>query len=329
MENVGRRRGRSWWWLPAAAAALAAAVVVGVLVGPAGAPATANWNIIWNVRMPRVALAAVVGAMLSLAGASYQGVFRNPLVDPYLLGAAGGAGLGATVIIAYGRAATSEWPVDPLPVAAFIGALTAVGVTYFVGAAFGAVRSTTTLVLAGVAVASITTAAQSFILQGASDGVVRKVYNWILGSLTDSKWADLRLVAPYVAVSAVVLFAHRRQLDVLRVGDDEAASLGTDVTRVRVIVVIAATVGTAAVVSVSGLITFVGILVPHAVRMMVGGSYRRVLPLSIVLGAAFLILADVPGRMLQSPAETPIGVVTALCGAPFFIVLLRTRRTLA
>ncbi len=318
---------RGWVWFLGATVVLAAAVVLGVMIGPAGTITSANWNIVWNVRMPRVALAALVGAMLSLAGASYQGVFRNPLVDPYLLGAAGGAGLGATIVIAYGRSASSDWLVDPLPLAAFVGALAAVSITYLVGAAFGAVRSSTTLVLAGVAVASLTAALQAFLLQRSSDGVVRAVYNWLLGSLAKASWDDVWLVLPYVVVSAVVLLAHRRHLDILRVGDDEAATLGINVRRVRIVIVIAATVGTAAVVSVSGLITFVGIVVPHAVRMLAGGSYRRVLPISIVVGAAFLILADIPGRMLQNPAETPIGVVTAFCGAPFFIMLLRSRRS--
>lgn len=318
---------RGWPWILGSVLVLAAVVVFGAMIGPAGVISSANWNIIWNVRMPRVALAAVVGAMLSLAGASYQGVFRNPLVDPYLLGAAGGAGLGATVVIAFGRSATTGWLIDPLPLAAFLGAITAVSITYLVGAAFGAMRSTTTLVLAGVAVASLTSAMQAFILQRQSDGVVRAVYNWLLGSLVNATWRDVKLVLPYVLVSAAVLLVHRRHLDVLRVGDEEALTLGMDVRRVRIVVVIAATVGTAAVVSVSGLITFVGILVPHAVRMVFGGSYRRVLPVCVVVGAAFLILADVPGRMLQNPAETPIGVVTAFCGAPFFILLLRSRRS--
>jgi len=317
---------RGWVWFSAAMLLLAAAVVLGVMVGPAGRLSSANWNIIWNVRMPRVALAAIVGAMLSLAGASYQGVFRNPLVDPYLLGAAGGAGLGATIVIAYGRAATSEWIVDPLPLAAFLGAIAAVTITYLAGAAFGSLRTSTTLVLAGVAVASLTSAIQAFVLQRSSDGVIRAVYNWLLGSLVNASWGDVRLVAPYVVVSGAVLLAHRRHLDVLRVGDDEALTLGLDVRRVRITIVAAATVGTAAVVSVSGLIAFVGIVVPHAVRMVCGGSYRRVLPISILAGAAFLILADIPGRMLQNPAETPLGVVTAFCGAPFFMILLRTRR---
>lgn len=321
-----RSRGR--WWLPAAVAVLAVSLVLGVLIGPAGSWGTADWNIIWNVRMPRVALAGVVGAMLSLAGASYQGVFRNPLVDPYLLGVAAGAGLGATIVFAVERTSTAGWPVDPLPLAAFVGGLLAVLLTYLVGASFGAGRSGVTLVLAGVAVTSLATAVQAFVLQRNND-VIREVYSWILGRLSTATWGDVTLVLPYVVGSSIVLLLHRRHLDVLRVGDDEAAALGTDVPRVRLAVVIAATMGTAAVVSVSGLIGFVGIVVPHAVRLLAGASYRRLLPLTLIVGAAFLILADIPGRVLQDPAETPIGVVTAFLGAPFFIVVLRTRKVTA
>lgn len=273
--------------------------------------------------MPRVALAAIVGAMLSLAGASYQGVFRNPLVDPYLLGAAAGAGLGATLTFAYGRVATQEWPIDPLPLSAFIGALVAVLLTYAVGASFGG--TSLTLVLAGVAVAALCTAVQQMVLLRNAD-VINEVYSWISGRLSTATWDDVKLVLPYVTVSAVVLLMHRRHLDVLRVGDEEAASLGAEVKRVRLVVVIAATLGTAAVVSVSGLIGFVGIMVPHLVRLMFSASYRWVLPMSIVVGATFLILADVPGRVLEHGRETPIGVVTAFLGAPMFIVVLRSKR---
>ena len=275
--------------------------------------------------MPRVALAAVVGAMLSIAGASYQGVFRNPLVDPYLLGAAAGAGLGATIALTLGRAATADWPVDPVPSVAFVAALLTVLLTYTVGAAFGGVRSSVTLVLAGVAVVSLMTAIQAFILQRNSD-LIREVYTWILGRLSNAQWDDVTIVTPYVVASSIVLLLHRRHLDLLRVGDDEAASLGTSVGRLRLIVVVAATLGTAAVVSVSGLIGFVGIVVPHLVRLLAGASYQRLLPLSLLFGATFLILADIPGRVLTDPAETPIGVVTAFIGAPFFLVVLRTRQ---
>lgn len=317
-QNASRR-----WWLPAALVLLVLAVVLGAMVGPAGGISSANWNIIWNIRLPRVALAGLVGAMLSLAGASYQGVFRNPLVDPYLLGAAAGAGLGATLVFIYGRVSTVGWLVDPLPLAAFLGALLAVLVTYTVGASFGG--SSLTLVLAGVAVAALATAVQQYLLLRHSE-VIKEVYSWISGRVSTATWNDVRLVLPYVIVCSTVLLVHRRHLDVFRVGDEEAATLGSQVRRVRLVVVIAATLGTAAVVSVSGLIGFVGIMVPHLVRLVAGSSYRLVLPLSIVVGAAFLILADIPGRILEQGSETPIGVVTALVGAPMFIFVLRSRR---
>lgn len=323
---MSRLRVSRAWWLPASFVVLVAAAALGAMIGPAGTISSANWNIIWNIRLPRVALAGIVGAMLSLAGASYQGVFRNPLVDPYLLGAAAGAGLGATLVFIYGRLSTSGWPVDPLPLAAFLGALAAVFVTYTVGASFGG--SSLSLVLAGVAVAALATAVQQFLLLRHSE-VIKEVYSWISGRVSTATWSDVRLVLPYVIASGAVLLVHRRHLDVLRVGDEEASTLGSEVRRVRLIVVVAATLGTAAVVSVSGLIGFVGIMVPHLVRLVAGASYRLVLPLSIVVGAAFLILADIPGRVLEHGSETPIGVVTALVGAPMFIFVLRSRRAVA
>jgi iron complex transport system permease protein len=285
-----------------------------------------DWSIVWQIRAPRVVLAALVGSTLSIAGASYQGVFRNPLVDPYLLGVAAGAGLGATIVITVNRSGTSTWWIDPLPLAAFIGGLIAVIATYLVGTTGKGERSSTSLVLSGVAVTSLATAAQTFLLQRNSD-VVRQVYSWILGRLSSATWSDVRLVIPYVVLSTIALLLHRRLLDVLRVGDDEASALGVNVSRVRLVVVIAATLGTASVVAVSGLIGFVGIIVPHAVRLIVGTSYRVVLPVSLLFGAAFLILADIPGRVLDNPAETPIGVVTAFLGAPFFLLILRARKT--
>lgn len=340
---TGRSRRITWW----AVGVLVVVVVslVAASLGPAGpvwwrVPLAAldrlpwiaiesgvsdtQWNLVWQIRAPRVVLAALVGAMLSLAGASYQGVFRNPLVDPYLLGVAAGAGLGATVAFVVNRDATMSWPINPVPLAAFVGGLAAVALTYTVGTAFGRSRSATTLVLAGVAVTSLATAIQTFVLQRNND-VVRQVYSWILGRLTSATWGDVRLVLPYIALSATVLILHRRILDVLRVGDDEARALGVNVERVRIVVVLAATLGTSAAVAVSGLIAFVGIIVPHAVRLIMGASYRLVIPLSMLFGAAFLIAADVPGRLLTSPSETPIGVVTAFFGAPFFLLILRLR----
>jgi iron complex transport system permease protein len=277
-------------------------------------------NIVWQIRLPRVVLGGLVGGMLAGGGAAYQGVFRNPLADPYLLGVAAGAGLGATAVIVSGTQLTAL-----LPVAAFGGALGAVTLTYVVGATIGRQGTGTSIVLAGVAVAALLTAIQTY-LQQRHTPQLQNVYAWILGRLTTATWSEVVLILPYVALSSVVLVAHRRFLDVLRVGEDEADTMGVSSSRVRLIVVAAATLGTAAAVAVSGLIGFVGIIVPHTVRLTSSASYRVVVPVSIVAGAAFLILADVAARTVQAPAEVPIGVVTALVGAPFFLFVLRSRR---
>jgi iron complex transport system permease protein len=262
--------------------------------------------------------------MLSLAGATYQGVFRNPLADPYLLGVAAGAGLGATIAIAYlpdglrGQRA--------LPIAAFLGGAAAVVLTYAVGRSARRERDAATLILAGVTVAAFFTALQTFVQQQNSD-TLQTVYSWILGNIPSSGWSDVVLVLPYIAVAVVLIVALRRVVDVLNLGDDEAASLGVDVRRVRLALVAAATLGTAAAVAVSGLIGFVGIIVPHTIRLLTGAGYRALLPLSVVVGAGFLVLADVVARTALSPAEIPLGVVTAFLGAPFFALVLRSTRT--
>ena len=331
--------GLSWRWALAGLGSLAAALLAGLAFGPAGIPPSAiladlwarlplpgpgsplpelDGAVLWELRAPRVALGALVGGTLAIAGGAYQAVFRNPLADPYLLGAAAGAGLGATIAIVYVGSV-------PLPLAAFVGATAAVVGAYLLGRSVGDGRSTSTLILAGVAMAAFLTAVQTLLLQQDTDNV-RAVYAWLLGRLSTSGWGDVLLVLPYAAISAAIVLAHRRLLDVLRVGDEEAAGLGVRVGRVRILVVGAATLGTAAAVAVSGLIGFVGIIVPHALRLLAGSSYRAVLPLSMLFGAAFLVLADVLARTALSPAELPIGVVTACVGAPFFVVVLRTSR---
>ena len=278
--------------------------------------------IFWQLRAPRVVLGALVGAMLASAGAGYQGVFRNPLADPYLLGAAAGAGLGATLVIAYANDSGAARELRPL--AAFVGATAGVAAAYAIGRSVGG-RTTASLILAGVTVASFLTAVQTFVQQRNTD-TVQEVYAWILGQLETSGWREVAIAVPYMAASWAVLLLHGRLLDVLAVGDEEAASLGVNVSRVRLLVLGAATLGTAAAVALSGLIAFVGIIVPHAIRLLAGTSYRVVMPLSIMLGGAFLVLADVLARTVTSPAELPIGVVTAFFGAPFFALLLRTTR---
>ena len=336
-------RGVSPRWAVAAACFLVSAIVVGVLAGPLDIGAgdamhsllarlgladstpldrTAE-SILWELRVPRVVLAGLVGGMLAIAGATYQGVFHNPLADPYLLGVAAGAGLGATLAISYLPRAFAGQQV--LPVAAFAGGALAVVVTWVIGRSAGRERDATAFILAGVVVASFFTAVQTFVQQQNSD-TLQEVYSWILGALPSSGWSDVGVLAPYVIVATIVILAYRRVLDVLSLGDSEAASLGIDVGRVRLLLVIAATVGTAAAVAVSGLIAFVGIIVPHTIRLLAGTSYRGLLPLSFVVGAGFLIYADVIARTVLSPAELPIGVVTAFFGGPFFAIALRTMR---
>jgi iron complex transport system permease protein len=335
------------FWIIGAAAFFAAALLTGALVGPVHigiGPAfeslasklpflhvhsplsTTEDSILWDIRFPRVVLGALVGAMLALAGASYQGVFRNPLADPYLLGVAAGAGLGATIAVVYLPSGFDYQTI--LPPAAFLGGAVSVGAAYAIGRSAGRGSAGATLVLAGVTVASFFTAVQTFVQQQHSD-TLQEVYSWILGRLPSSGWRDVLILLPYVVVAIVGILLHRRLLDVLSVGDEEATSLGVNVARVRLAVVVCATVGTAAAVAVSGLIGFVGIIVPHAIRLVAGPSYRLLLPLSVLVGAGFLVLADVIARTALSPAELPIGVVTAFFGAPFFAIVLRTSRRMA
>lgn len=278
---------------------LGGALLVGLAIGPAqiglgeivqsllahlvvfhrASPMTyVNEAILWQVRAPRVVLAAMVGGMLAIAGSAYQGVFRNPLADPYLLG----AGLGATLAIAYPVAGSDTRLL--LPVAAFGGASLAVAAAYVLGRSAGGARSTTTLILAGVIVALFLTAAQTFVQQQRSE-TLRDVYSWILGGFGTAEWQSVVVIAPYVLVSSGVILLHRRVLDVLALGDEEAASLGIHVRRARLILVVAATAGTAAAVAVSGLIGFVGIIVPHSVRLLVSPSSRAIVPLSLLGGA--------------------------------------------
>jgi cobalamin transport system permease protein len=278
-------------------------------------------SVLFELRLPRVLLGALVGGLLALAGAGYQGVFRNPLADPYLLGAAAGAGLGATLVIVF-------VPSDAgfgVPLAAFAGAVAGVFLAYLLGSSAGRGGGSATLVLAGVAVTAFLTALQTF-AQQAKVTDLQRIYSFILGGLAAADWRTVGMITPYAVVSTVVLLLHGRLLDVLSVGDDEATSLGLSAPRVRLVVLAAASLATASAVAVSGLIGFVGIVVPHLVRRLAGGSYRIVLPLSLLVGAAFLVLADLVARTVVAPGELPLGVVTMFVGAPFFVAVLRATR---
>jgi len=280
---------------------------------------TLDRAVLFEIRLPRIVLCAMVGGLLSVAGAGYQGVFRNPLVDSGMLGASAGAGLGATIAIVYlGNAGPAA-----VPVAAFAGSLAGVAIAYGVGTARS--PGTATLLLAGVAVGMFLTAAQTFVLQRSAQDL-QSVYSWLLGSLSGATWQQCLEILPYSAVSVAIVLVHGRHLDVLSVGDEEARALGMHPGRVRLIVVAACALAAASAVAVSGLIGFVGIVVPHVVRRLAGTSYRLVLPLSLLGGAGFLVLADTLARTVLSPAELPIGVVTAVIGSPVFIWILHSSR---
>ncbi|HEX6341198.1 iron ABC transporter permease [Umezawaea sp.] len=336
-------------WLVAGLVVVVAALLVGVSTGPVTLPpgsvaaellsllpgvdldsglSERERALLLDLRLPRVVLGLLVGGLLALAGACYQGVFRNPLADPHLLGVAAGAGLGVTAVITLRRGADGgAATVLPLatPLAAFVGAVAAVALTYALAARGGAAgdRSPATLILSGVAVSAFLSAGQTFLMQRDADAI-REVYSWLLGRLGTAGWRDVLLVLPYAVVTAVVVLLHRRDLDVLSVGDAEASGLGLDPRRTRYVLTAVASLGTAAAVSVSGLIGFVGIIVPHTVRLLAGAGYRTILPVSMLVGGAFLVLADLVARTAAAPAEIPIGVVTAFLGAPFFVLVLRT-----
>jgi iron complex transport system permease protein len=280
--------------------------------------------IVWELRLPRTLLAAMVGAALAMAGASFQALFRNALADPYVIGASSGAALGATLAMTLG------WSVGmagfgPLPLAAFLGALGAVLITLLLAeGAGGEAGSVASLLLAGTALGAMLSAAVSFLLVW-RDQPWFQVFNWLLGSFSGRTWVHVAVGWPYLALSALALWMASRPLDALAGGDAVAKSLGLAVRPARLAVIAAATLAVAVAVAVSGIIGFVGLIAPHAARRLFGAGHRRLLPASGLLGAILLVWADVGARTVLAPVEIPVGIVTALIGGPFFLVLLRQR----
>ena len=286
----------------------------------------ASWDtIIWEIRFPRVVLAALVGGALAISGATYQGIFRNPLADPYLIGVASGAGLGAALVLVTDVPLYSHG-FSLLPIAAFVGALSAVTVAFMIAKQPGALPLTT-LILAGVAIASFASAITG-LLKIKADSDVRPLIAWLLGGFNGSDWRDVQIVLPYLVLGIVVMLAYSRILNMFQLDEREAAQMGVNVGRTKVVIVVMASLTTAAAVSVSGLIGFVGLISPHAVRLIWGHDNRVVLPMSLIIGAGFLVLADLVARTVSTPTELPVGVVTAFCGGPFFLFLLYRRRRL-
>lgn len=277
-------------------------------------------GIVWQLRMPRVLTAAAVGAGLALCGAIMQAVTRNPLADPYLLGLSSGASVGAVVVVVLG------WTLV-LPVAAFAGAVLALAATLTLAGA-GSRISPTRTVLAGLAVSSVFGAVTSLIIFWSATGdSYREILSWLLGSLAGSNWAAVGVTAIALVVLGIPLLLAARSLDAFAFGDASAASLGVNVDRTRWLLLGGVALLTGAMVSVSGAIGFVGLILPHAVRLLTGPGHRALLPLSALAGAVFLVWADTGARVLFDPRELPVGILTALVGGPVFaLIMLRSRR---
>jgi len=313
--------------------ALIIMLILSMAIGSVFIPPTELWRVVTGVagnetfrtilldiRLPRTVLIALVGAALAGSGATYQGLFRNPLADPYLIGVASGAGLGAIL------AMSVKWPYTMLgllavPLAAFIASLLTVYLVYTF-AHIGRTVPTTNLILAGVAVSSFATAITTFLMLR-STGEVRRALGWLLGGVSLIGWDVTLALIPYLAIGMTMLVLTGYALNLLQFGDDQAAQMGLNVRRAKFIIIVAASLVTAAAVSFAGIIGFVGLVVPHIVRIWWGVDYRRLIPLSIIGGASVLLFADVLARIVLAPQELPVGIVTALAGAPFFLWVLR------
>ena len=277
-------------------------------------------TIIFDIRLPRLLLAGLVGAALAVAGTTYQGLFRNPLADPYLIGVAQGAALGAII----GFMLPISWQIGSIPLLAFVGAVSAAAMVYSI-AKVGKTLPMTTLILAGVAIGAFLAAITSYLMIASGDRLPG-IISWLLGSFSLTSWWQVAMVTPYILIGIVTIWLYARPLNVMQLDEEQAQQLGINVEQVKLILLGAATLITAAAVCFCGIIGFVGIIIPHAVRLIWGPDHRFLLPLATFAGAIFLILADTAARTMLAPTEVPIGVITAFLGAPFFLYLLRQKK---
>jgi len=276
--------------------------------------------ILWDIRLPRTILIALTGMALGGSGAAYQGLFRNPLADPFLIGVASGAGLGAVIAMSV-QWPYSFWGLMAIPLAAFLAGLLTILIVYSL-ARVGGTIPTTNLILAGVAFSSFATSLTSFLMLR-STNEVRRALGWLLGGASQSGWTAVLAILPYLLIGLGILTFSGHALNLLQFGDDQAQQLGLNVTRSKTILLVAASLATAAAVAFSGIIGFIGLIVPHLMRLWFGADYRRLVPLSIIGGASALMLSDMVARVVIAPQEIPVGIVTALVGAPFFLWVLR------
>ncbi len=302
------------------AAGLPLATVVGTLTGHG---TETSRSIVLDLRLPRAALAALVGGGLGIAGTVFQALLRNPLAEPYILGVSGGAAVGAVAAIALGWSIAAPWA---LPLAALVGAILAVVVVFRIAATVGRALDTRVLLLAGVVVGSFFNAVILLVLSLARVETFRSAIFWMLGSLSGASWGRVALLGAYAVPTSLVLLGLARPLNLLAVGEESARYLGLPVERVKTLAYLLTSLLVAACVAASGVIGFIGLVVPHALRLLWGSDHRLLLPASALAGAAFLVAADTAARTVVAPVELPVGVVTAILGVPVFVLLL-TRRT--
>jgi iron complex transport system permease protein len=330
--------------LPALLVVLALAALVAAAIGAAGIPprriAAAlglmggdqafierDRLVLWSIRLPRIALAIVVGALLAACGAVMQGLFRNPLADPALVGVSSGAALAAGAMIVIGDRYLGSLPIEALPLAAFIGALAATMLLYRIATREGR-TSIAMFLLGGLALAALANAGLGLLVFLADDRQLRDINFWMLGSLSGATWPKVAAILPFLAAASIALPLIARGLDLLVLGESEAFHAGIAVERLKRICVALVAAAAGAAVSISGVIGFVGLIVPHLLRLLIGPSHGLLLPAAALLGAALLVVADAFARTLAAPAELPIGIVTAVIGAPFFLYLLLRQRAL-
>ncbi len=296
--------------------------VLEIITGLYNGPQDSDYMIVVNVRLPRVLLAAVVGAGLSIAGVAMQGVFRNPMASPSVLGISSGAAFGASLAIVLGFSFVGgAWAI---PAMAFVFCIATMFLVYGVSRT-GGIVPVETLLLAGIAIGALFSALVSF-MQFIAGEQLSSVVFWLMGGLSSATWQQLAVVTPLIAIGSFAIAWFARDLNLMTIGEEHASSLGVDTQKVILYITIATSVVVAAAVSVSGVIGFVGLIIPHMIRMMVGPDHRILVPASILAGAAFLVLTDTFARTILAPSELPVGIVTAVLGAPFFLYLLRRRK---
>ncbi|MGE5652905.1 MAG: FecCD family ABC transporter permease, partial [Bacillota bacterium] len=278
--------------------------------------------IIWSVRLPRVLLGVLIGGSLAVSGAVFQGLLRNPMADPYVLGISAGASLGAALAMTLATRA-GLFTLGTVPLFAFVGSLLAVAMVYRLGRVRGQL-SILTLLLAGVAVSTVLSSIVSFLVYFSGDKFQPLIY-WLMGGLGGRGWNAVLTTLPYLAIGSGLALVYSRHLNAMSLGDEAAHHLGVPVARVRLILVCAGSLLAAAAVSAGGIIGFVGLLVPHILRLIIGADHRLLIPASLLAGGTFLTLADTIARTLMAPTELPVGIVTALCGGPVFLYLLRRK----